>query len=89
MSGGYVLTDSGRAWCQRLGFKPPEPSLRRRFAYPCLDWSERRDHLAGQLADQLYLHLVAQGWVRRGAGRCWEGRPELRAAVRMLEPYRD
>ena len=23
----------------------------------------------GHLADQLYLHLVAQGWVRRGAGR--------------------
>jgi DNA-binding transcriptional ArsR family regulator len=28
-----------------------------------------RDHLAGELADRLYLHLVAQGWVRRGAGR--------------------
>lgn len=65
MGSGYVPTDSGRAWLLRLGFEPPEPSRRRRFAYPCLDWSERRDHLAGQLVDQLYLHLVAQGWVRR------------------------
>jgi DNA-binding transcriptional ArsR family regulator len=69
VSAGYTLTDSGRAWLQRLGFEAPAPSTRRRFAYPCLDWSERRDHLAGQLADQLYLHLVAQGWLRRGAGR--------------------
>ena len=68
-SSGYTLTDSGRAWCQRLGFEPPQPGKKRRYAYPCLDWSERRDHLAGQLADQLYLHLVAQGWVRRGTGR--------------------
>jgi hypothetical protein len=69
VSSGYVLNDSCRAWLGGLGFEAPEPSSRRRFAYPCLDWSERRDHLAGQLADQLYLHLVAQGWVRRGAGR--------------------
>lgn len=68
VSSGYALTGCGRAWLQRLGFEAPEPSTRRRFAYPCLDWSERRDHLAGQLGDQLYLHLVAQGWVRRGAG---------------------
>jgi hypothetical protein len=69
VSTGYALTDSGRAWCQRLGFEPPEPGRKRRYAYPCLDWSERRDHLAGELADRLYLHLVAQGWVRRGTGR--------------------
>ena len=69
MSSGYTLTGSGRAWCQLLGFEPPERGKKRRYAYPCLDWSERRDHLAGELADRLYQHLVAQGWVRRGAGR--------------------
>ena len=68
-SSGYTLTDSGRAWLLRLGFEAPEPGKKRRYAYPCLDWSERRDHLAGELADRLYLHLVAQGWVRRGTGR--------------------
>ena len=54
---------------RRLGFEAPASGKKRRYAYPCLDWSERCDHLAGELADQLYLHLVAQGWVRRGAGR--------------------
>lgn len=75
VSAGYALTDSGRAWLQTLDFAPPEPQARRRFAYPCLDWSERRDHLAGQLADQLYLHLLVKGWVRRGDGRSVELTP--------------
>ena len=69
VSSGYVLTDSGRAWLLQLGFEPPEPNSKWRCACPLLDWSEQRDHLAGELADRLYLHLVAQGWVRRGAGR--------------------
>jgi DNA-binding transcriptional ArsR family regulator len=66
---GFELTEAGRHWLGDLGLTPPEPSGRRRFAYPCLDWSERRDHLAGQLADQLFQHLVTQGWLRRGSGR--------------------
>jgi hypothetical protein len=34
-----------------------------------MDWSERRDHLAGQLADALLAHCIAQGWLRREPGR--------------------
>jgi DNA-binding transcriptional ArsR family regulator len=67
--GGLALSDAGHAWLRGLGLEPAAPSRRRRFAYPCLDWSERRDHLAGQLADELYLHLVARGWLRRDSGR--------------------
>jgi hypothetical protein len=65
----YALGERGHAWLARLGLAPSPPSVRRRFAYPCLDWSERRDHLAGQLADELYLHLTARGWLRRDHGR--------------------
>ena len=64
-----MLSERGRAWLRGLGLEPANPSARRRFAYPCLDWSERRDHLAGQLADELYLHLTSRGWLRRGEGR--------------------
>jgi len=67
--GGYLLGERGRAWLHRLGLEPTAPSPRRRFAYACLDWSERRDHLAGQLADELYGHFVRQGWLRRDGGR--------------------
>lgn len=66
---GYALGERGHAWLARLGRAPSPPSARRRFAYPCLDWSERRDHLAGQLADELYLHLTERGWLRRDHGR--------------------
>ncbi len=66
---GYALTDAGRAWLRRLGLEAAPPTARRRYAYPCLDWSERRDHLAGQLADQIHHHFADQGWLRRGEGR--------------------
>lgn len=71
-SNGLELTDSGRAWLAGLGMHPSPPSSRRRFAYRCLDWSERRDHLAGQLADELYQHFTLKGWLRRASGRAVE-----------------
>ena len=37
----FELTDAGREWLAALGLHPAPPSTRRRFAYPCLDWSER------------------------------------------------
>ncbi len=39
-----------------------------RLAYPCLDWSERRDHLAGKLAVAMLAHCIEQGWLRKAAG---------------------
>lgn len=69
---GYELTEAGRVWLQEMGMVPGSPSGRRRFAYRCLDWSERRDHLAGQLADEIYQHFTKAGWLRRAAGRSVE-----------------
>jgi DNA-binding transcriptional ArsR family regulator len=69
---GFELTAAGRAWLQGLGMNPSAPQGRRRYAYRCLDWSERRDHLAGQLADELYRHFIAKGWLRQGPGRAVE-----------------
>lgn len=71
-SKGFELTDAGRAWLEGLGMKPSAPNGRRRFAYGCLDWSERRDHLAGQLADEIYQHFTNQGWLRRASSRAVE-----------------
>ena len=36
----------------------------RRFCRPCLDWSERRMHLAGKVGSALCKHYVARGWVK-------------------------
>ena len=81
VTGGYALTDRGVAWFNRLGMQPVPPSRRRRFAYACMDWSERRDHLAGQLADQALAHFLSRNWLRRRGGRAVEvtaaGRQQL------------
>lgn len=66
---GFELTDGGHQWLATLGLRPAPASPRRRFAYACLDWSERRDHLAGQLADEVLQHFMAQGWLCRATGR--------------------
>jgi hypothetical protein len=66
---GTALTDAGRRWLGDLGFAPQPPRAGQRFAYGCLDWSQRRDPMAGSLARQLLDHFIAQGWVRkRSAG---------------------
>lgn len=82
-AGGLVLTEAGRDWLAGLGFAPPQGAPKRRYAYACMDWSERRDHLAGQLADALLEHCIEQGWLRRGQARAVEITP---AGRRQLLP---
>ena len=53
----------GQAWRARLA-----SAGQRRQAYPCLDWSERRDHLAGPLGNALLDHFISRGWLRRREG---------------------
>jgi DNA-binding transcriptional ArsR family regulator len=60
---GLQLTDAGRAWAQHLGLALPSKSTSR-FAYPCMDWSERKDHLAGGLARALLEMYLAKNWLR-------------------------
>jgi len=40
-------------------------SRNRPFCRPCLDWSERRAHLAGVVGAAICAHALAHGWVRR------------------------
>jgi len=63
-AGGFRLSAAGQAQCEALGLVVPGPAGRR-FAYPCLDWSERRDHLAGSFASALLDHALGHDWLRR------------------------
>jgi DNA-binding transcriptional ArsR family regulator len=65
VDGHFTLSPAGRDEMAALGVVLPEGAATRRFAYPCLDWSERRDHLAGSFAVALLDHGLTQGWVRR------------------------
>jgi hypothetical protein len=40
-------------------------SARRPFALSCLDWTERRPHVAGALGAAIAARALAAGWVRR------------------------
>lgn len=69
VSGGFELAPAGHAWLATMGLQAPAPNAQRRYAYACLDWSERRDHLAGELAEAIFTHCLASDWVRRSDGR--------------------
>lgn len=63
---GYRITPSGLEWLDEIGLDPKAAGTHgERYAYPCLDWSERRDHLAGRLATSLLDHFIARRWLAR------------------------
>jgi DNA-binding transcriptional ArsR family regulator len=62
----FVLTASGERWFRQFGIDPAAlAGSRRRFLYPCLDWSERQDHLGGALAAALAKHMIESRWLKR------------------------
>jgi DNA-binding transcriptional ArsR family regulator len=65
----YQLTDSGRQFLDDAGIRLP--GGRRRLIRYCIDWTETRHHLAGQLGRALRDHILEAGWV--------EQRPKSRA----------
>lgn len=62
---GGMLTDAGRRFFADTGIDLCLRSQRRVFCRPCLDWSERRPHLAGTLGAAILRHAVNCGWVER------------------------
>jgi DNA-binding transcriptional ArsR family regulator len=67
----FVLTAPGEAFLKKLGVDMEKAKRQRRaFARQCLDWTERRPHLAGALGAAFAARWVELGWVIRvSAGR--------------------
>ncbi|MEP4031932.1 winged helix-turn-helix domain-containing protein [Roseibium polysiphoniae] len=64
--GSMRLTESGNAFLQSFGINPAHSSRSRRpQCRACLDWSERRYHLAGSTGHAIYLRLLELGWAQR------------------------
>jgi DNA-binding transcriptional ArsR family regulator len=64
--GSFELTEDGEPFLVHLGVDVAAARGRKRiFARACLDWSERRPHVAGALGAALADAVLAQGWVRR------------------------
>lgn len=62
---GGTMTEAGLAFLEGIGIDLSFGSKRRVFCRPCLDWSERRPHLAGVVGACLLNHALAHDWVRR------------------------
>jgi DNA-binding transcriptional ArsR family regulator len=65
-NGQYRLTEEGRLWFEKFGIDLLELKVSRSgFARECLDWTERRHHLAGALGTILLEKLFTLKWVVR------------------------
>jgi DNA-binding transcriptional ArsR family regulator len=82
VAGGYaelsadagIVTDAGIEMLGKIGIDTGVLMLlngkcsARILCRPCLDWSERRPHLAGRIGAALCSHSLAKGWIRRLPG---------------------
>lgn len=68
---GGRVTDRAGAVLGRLGMAlpaSPSASSRRPPCRPCVDWSERRPHVAGRVGALLCSHCLDSGWLARKPG---------------------
>lgn len=63
--GGWVATASGEARLERLGVDMAAARRAPRFACDCMDWSERRPHLAGGLGREITTMMTRRLWLTR------------------------
>jgi DNA-binding transcriptional ArsR family regulator len=63
---GGVVTPSGEAFFATFGIDLSNARKNRRvFCRPCVDWSERRPHLAGAVGAALARRLMDLDWIKR------------------------
>jgi DNA-binding transcriptional ArsR family regulator len=60
----YELTDAGRGMLKDIGIDTSAAG-RRPFVRYCVDWSEQRHHLAGELGARLLGRLDELAWIKR------------------------
>ncbi|MFJ4471445.1 ArsR/SmtB family transcription factor [Streptomyces sp. NPDC089424] len=81
---GFALTDAGERWFARTGISLDHTG-RRPLARACLDWTERRPHLAGVAGAALCRHALDAGWcVRIGSERAVKVTPAGERALSEL-----
>lgn len=67
--GAALVTPPGRRFLHGFGLDlDTAPRSRRALCRTCLDWSERRPHLAGHLGARLLTRFLDLGWVARVPG---------------------
>jgi DNA-binding transcriptional ArsR family regulator len=88
----YEVSDSGASALRTLGIDlSATRALRRRFAFGCLDWSERRYHLGGALGAALLALASRRQWVvphldSRALRVTERGRREMHSLLGLVAP---
>ncbi|QED46143.1 ArsR/SmtB family transcription factor [Cytobacillus dafuensis] len=63
---GFTVSEKGKMFFTEFQIDLRKTkSKRRSFAHKCLDWSERRHHLAGALGNALLERLLELNWIQR------------------------
>jgi DNA-binding transcriptional ArsR family regulator len=76
----YSLTRAGWTFLADIGITIPTGN--RALIRYCIDWSEQRHHLAGQLGRAILDHFLAASWIRRRTnGRSVQITPQGRTAL--------
>lgn len=78
--GGWQASPEGHARLAATGIDLDRAGTARHFACDCMDWSERRPHLAGGLGREMARAWIEAGWLRRAAA---EGERDVLAHRRL------
>lgn len=62
----YKVTQLGKKWFSEMDIDTDIIQLKKRsFAHQCLDWSERKHHIAGALGASLLETMIKKDWLRK------------------------
>jgi len=62
----YRVTKLGKKWFSEMDIDTDTIQLKKRsFAHQCLDWSERKHHIAGALGASLLEAMIKKDWIRK------------------------
>lgn len=60
----FAVTTKGEKWFENIGIDVEKERLKKRqFARQCLDWTERKHHLAGTIGASLFHYFIDVGWL--------------------------
>ena len=83
-----LVTKQGVGLLARIGIALPTDRNKavrssRPICRPCMDWSERRPHIAGKLGAAIWTHCLEKGWIRQRKGtRALDITPKGRTALK-------
>lgn len=65
-NGVFEISTDGEKWFSDFGINLENAQKQKRiFLKPCLDWSERRNHIAGSIGSLLLNKMISEDWLRK------------------------